>query len=97
MTTITQDSPEFATFPKTIRELISETIAKGGEVRPVAPGTERFLAFYLPRRVRGVNRDGSEFRGVSMRNVGNVGWYVRDGRNKIGASVHDVRAALARA
>ncbi len=81
MTTITQSSPEFATFPKTIRELITETIERGGEVRPVEPGRERFLSFWLPR-------------GSRMRLAGNVGWYVRDGRNKISSGVHDVRDAF---
>lgn len=87
-TTITPEAPEFATFPRTVRDLITATVERGGEVRYVEPGRERLLSFWIPRRMVGGE--------VRMRQVGIVGWYVRDGRNKIGAGVHDVREALAR-
>jgi len=84
---ITPASAQFATFPKTIRELITETIAKGGEVRPEGH-TGRMLTFAVP--VRYVSGK------VGQRQIGTVGWFVRDGRNKISSGVHDVRSGLAR-
>lgn len=86
---IAPDSAEVATFPVTVRRLIAETAELGGEVKMICRGfAGQHLEFYLPCRYVG--------GGTGMRQAGTVGWYVRDGRNKISSGVHDVRDALRR-
>lgn len=84
MNTVTVDSPEFATIPRTIRALIQEAISIGGEVEmPV----ERRFEFLLPCRfVGGAKR---------LVNRAHVGYYVKDGKNVIGSGVHEVRREIA--
>ncbi len=86
---IAPDSAEIATFPVTVQRVIAAVHAKGGTVTMVCRGfAGQHLMFHLPRRIVG--------GGVRQRHAGAFGWYVRDGRNKIGAGVHDVRDALRR-
>lgn len=80
--TIAVDSPEFAAAPRTIRALIAETVAIGGEVEmPV----ERRFEFLLPCKFVGGN--------VRLVNRAAVGYYVKDGKNVI-RGVHEVRREI---
>ena len=82
--TVTIDSPEFAATPRTIQALIIQAVEIGGEVEmPVA----RRYEFLLP----------CKFVGGAKRNVNraHVGYYVKDGKNKIGAGIHEVRREIA--
>lgn len=83
MTQIKVDSPEFASLPRTIRALIEEAVAIGGEVEmPV----ERRFEFLLPCKfVGGAKR---------LVNRAAVGYYVSGGKNVIRGS-HDVRREIA--
>lgn len=81
---ITENSAEFATAPRTIRALISETIAIGGEVTMPVP---RRFEFLLPCKFVGGAR--------RLVNRAHVGYYVKDGKNMIGAGAHEVRRELA--
>jgi hypothetical protein len=83
MNTITVDSAEFATLPRTIRDLITQAVEIGGEV--VATSERRF-EFLLPGRMVGGAR--------RLVNRAAVGYYVRDGKNIIGGS-HEVRTEIA--
>lgn len=84
MNTITVDSAEFASIPRTIRELIIAAIEIGGEVEmPV----ERRFEFLLPCRFVGGAR--------RLVNRAHVGYYVKDGKNMIGSGAHEVRRAIA--
>lgn len=86
---IAPDSAEIATYPVTVQRLIAATYEKAGEVKMICRGfAGQHLEFYLPCRYVG--------GGTGMRQAGKVGWYVRDGRNKISSGVHDVRDALRR-
>jgi len=72
-------------IPHTIRTLIEEAEAIGGEVTETQP--HRF-EFALPMRAVG----GS----IHMVVRGAVGYYVMEnGKNRISASAHDVRAEIA--
>ncbi len=83
MNTITVDSAEFATLPRTIRDLITAAVEIGGEVELV---NERRYEFHLPSRMVGGVR--------KLINRAAVGYYVRDGKNIIGGS-HEVRREIA--
>lgn len=87
---IKADASEIATFPVTVQRVIAAVHAKGGEVRMVCRGfAGQHLMFHLPCRMVGGK--------TSMRHAGAFGWYKGDdGRNRIGAGVHDVREALKR-
>jgi hypothetical protein len=82
--TVTINSPEFIAAPRTIRDLITMAIKIGGEVEmPVA----RRYEFLLP----------CKFVGGAKRNVNraHVGYYVKDGKNVIGAGIYEVRREIA--
>lgn len=81
--TIATDSAEFPTLPRTIRDLITETIEIGGEVTQEA---ERLFTFALPVKVVGGAR--------RLVNRSTVGYYVRDGKNII-RGVYDTRQEIA--
>lgn len=83
-------SVEIATFPVTVQRVIAAVHAKGGTVTMVCRGfAGQHLMFHLPCRFVGGE--------TGMRHAGAFGWYKgSDGRNKIGAGVHDVRDALRR-
>lgn len=66
--------------PKTIATLIEQTEAQGGFVQQVDSHT---WDFFIARR----DTDGTIFR----TRVATVGYYVRDGKNRIGQGVYAVR------
>lgn len=81
--TIALDSPEFAAAPRTIRNLITEAVAIGGEVEmPV----DRRYEFLLP----------CKFVGGARRLVKRaaVGYYVSEGKNVI-RGAHEVGREIA--
>lgn len=81
--TIAPDSAEFATLPRTIRDLITQAVEIGGEVEmPV----ERRFEFLLPCKMVGGAR--------RLVNRAAVGYYVSEGKNVIRGS-HDVRREIA--
>lgn len=80
---ITPASDTFPGLPRTIRELITETVRIGGEVTATA---ERRFEFGMPCRVVG--------GAVRIVIRGSVGYFVQDGRNKI-SGAGDVRRELA--
>ena len=84
MQTVAVDSAEFATLPRTIRDLIIQAIEIGGEV--ISP-VERRFEFLLPCKFVGGAR--------RLVNRAHVGYYVKDGKNIIGAGAHDVRREIA--
>ena len=81
--TIEVNSPEFATLPRTIRELIVQAVEIGGEV--ISP-VERRFEFLLPCKFVGGAR--------RLVNRAAVGYYVSEGKNVIRGS-HDVRREIA--
>ena len=83
MTTIKVDSPEFATLPRTIRQLVIEAVAVGGEVEVLA---ERLFAIALPVKYVSGNR--------GMVRRANVGYYVKDRKNVI-RGIADARREIA--
>jgi hypothetical protein len=75
MNMMTVDSPEFASLPRTIRVLIEEVTAIGGQVtNPVA----RRFEFLFPMRAVG--------GAIHLVNRAAVGYYVENGKNVIGGS-----------
>ena len=88
--TIEVGASEITTFPVTVQRVIAAVHAKGGTVTMVCRGfAGQHLMFHLPKRMVGGT--------VRMRHAGAFGWHKgSDGRNKIGAGIHDVRDALRR-
>lgn len=80
---ITVDGTEWSTIPRTIRELIAQTVEIGGEVTMPQP---RRFEFALPCRVV-----GGEIRLV---NRAAVGYFVKDGKNVI-RGAREVRTEMA--
>lgn len=82
--TIEVDSAEYAALPRTIRDLIAQAVAIGGEV--ISP-VERRFEFLLPCKFVGGAR--------RLVNRAHVGYYVKDSKNMISAGAHDVRREIA--
>ena len=82
--TIEVDSPEFATLPRTIRELIAQAVEIGGEV--ISP-VERRFEFLLPCKFVGGAR--------RLVNRATVGYYVDERLRNVIRGSHDVRREIA--
>lgn len=83
-----------AALPRTVRRIVAdvEAIEIDGVRGQIDWTGDRAFRVLIP--IRGVTCDAARTKVVSLRNVGQVGWYVRDGVNHIGGQLDDVDRAI---
>lgn len=80
---------DISTLPVTIQRLFADVDARGGKYTEIQP---RVWEVTIPRCFI-VASTGE--RVIRQHRIGSVGWYYRDGRARIGNTIHEVRERLA--